>query len=65
MNNTGDYCVFGLCQSSGVLKNKSFGKWICFRPQVRGVGSVRKSQPQSLEDPEGRLDLSDIATENV
>jgi hypothetical protein len=33
-----DYWVFGLCPSSGILKNRRtrFGNWICFRPQVRG-----------------------------
>jgi hypothetical protein len=34
-----DYWVFGLCPSSGILKNRRtqrFGSWICFRPQVRG-----------------------------
>jgi hypothetical protein len=34
-----DYWVFGLCPSSGILRNRTtqrFGNWICFRPQVRG-----------------------------
>jgi hypothetical protein len=34
-----DYRDFGLCPSSGILKNTKhthrFGNWICFRPQVR------------------------------
>jgi hypothetical protein len=37
--NTQDYWVFGLCPSSGILRNlrtQRFGNWICFHLQVRG-----------------------------
>jgi hypothetical protein len=34
--NTRNYWVFGLCPSSGILKNTMFHKLICFRPQVKG-----------------------------
>jgi hypothetical protein len=45
-----NHWVLGLCPSSGIIETRKqrFGKWICFRPQVRGkdtysVGSLRKS----------------------
>jgi hypothetical protein len=41
--NSQNYCVFGLCSSSGILKNQRtqrFGKWISFHPQVRGQTST-------------------------
>jgi hypothetical protein len=34
ISNTQDYCVLGLCPSSGILYNQRtqrFGNWICFR----------------------------------
>jgi hypothetical protein len=36
--NTQNYWVLGLCPSSVILETikQRFGKWICFRPQVRG-----------------------------
>jgi hypothetical protein len=41
--NTQNYRVSGLCPSSGILENrKRFGKWICFRSQVR----LGKTPPQ-------------------
>jgi hypothetical protein len=42
-----DYWVFGLCPSSGILKNRRtqrFGNWISFHPQVRG----RQESPTQL-----------------
>jgi hypothetical protein len=36
--NAQNYWVFGVCPSFGKknYRTKLFGKWICFRPQVKG-----------------------------
>jgi hypothetical protein len=54
--NTWDYWVFGLCPSSGILKNTNdpkLRKPDCSRPQVRRVGFWEYNA-------EGHLDLGDM-----
>jgi hypothetical protein len=57
--NARDYWIFGLCATSGILKNTTFRKLDLFPSSdkmgdIYSVGSVRKSWPQSLD----RLPLS-------
>jgi hypothetical protein len=47
-----DYWVFGLCPSSGILKNtQRFEIWICFRPQVQGRGAPTQLGPFERANP--------------
>jgi hypothetical protein len=36
INGAQDYCIFGLCPLSDIVKNMTFQNWVCFHPQVRG-----------------------------
>jgi hypothetical protein len=62
-----DYWGFGLCPSSGILKNRRtqrFGKWICFRPQVSGQETPTQLGPlerASLNPVEAGSNTSTVA----
>jgi hypothetical protein len=42
---TTNYWVFLLCPLSSILKNTTFGNWICFRPHLRGETSDKGNRP--------------------
>jgi hypothetical protein len=52
VNNTQGYSVFGLCPSSGILKTRRFGNWICLRPRIWGW------ETRNLLDPLERANLN-------
>jgi hypothetical protein len=72
--NTQNYCFFGLCPSSGILKIRehNVSETVCSRPQIGGgggdtyyVGSVRKSEPQSPEDLQNHLGQPDTEPKKI